>query len=203
MRALVLVAHADDEVLGCGGAIQRLLAVESEVTVVIASDGRVAPGRVNVQAAVEAARALGLPEQPYFLGLPDQRFELAPVAEIADAVAELVDEPDLVLTHSAGDLNRDHRIVAEAAQVFGRKASMMIAAEVPGARVRPFRPQVAVVMDEEQISRKVGAFAMYLNEVREPPDPRSLEGLRTLARLRGYEVGVEYAEAYEVIRATL
>jgi LmbE family N-acetylglucosaminyl deacetylase len=52
----------------------------------------------------------------------------------------------------------------------------------------------------DQLERKLNALAVYRSELREFPHPRSLEGARALARVRGACVGVAAAEAFEVIR---
>ncbi|MBI5156389.1 MAG: PIG-L family deacetylase [Acidimicrobiia bacterium] len=120
--ALVLVAHADDETLGCGGIMQRLAASGWRVEVVIVSDGIVRARGIdqdNRPAARRACTLLGVGE-PRVLGIADQRFDAVPMADLANAVGALGIEPDLVVTHVGTDLNGDHRLTLEIAKIIGR-----------------------------------------------------------------------------------
>lgn len=207
MRVLILLAHADDETLGAGGLIQKLLAGGHEVQLRIVSDGVVAlrgQPSDNRAALAGACTLLGISDWQA-LGFPDQQFERAGVAEIAAAVAATVAPPDLILSHSASDLNQDHRITAEAARILGRPRSRpvaLLACEIPCVAAwngQPFRPQLYVDI-APFLETKIAAFALYTHENRLFPDPYSPEGLRALARFRGMEGGMAAAEAFEVIR---
>lgn len=209
MRVLVWLAHADDETLGAGGTIPQLLAVGHQLQLIVASQGVV---DLREQAAdnrgplAQACARLGI-EHWTTLGLPDQRFEQHPIAEITQRVqAELALAPDLIITHSARDLNRDHRIVAEVARILGRPRQQpvsILACEIPCVSLwngQPFAPNFFVPLTEEGLATKIEAFGYYTAENRTFPDPYSAEGLRTLARQRGMESGYPAAEAFEIVR---
>ena len=112
-----------------------------------------------------------------------------------------------MLTHSLADLNIDHRCVHEAVRVATRPVPGQIvrevyAFEVPSSTeygLTPFRPNVFVDIDE-YLHLKVQAMAIYDQEIRSFPHPRSREAIEALARLRGGHVGMRAAEAFEVIR---
>ena len=206
--ALVLVAHADDETLGAGGTIQRLVASGWGVEVVILSDGIVRARGVeqdNRPAARRACALLGIGE-PRFLGVPDQRFDAEPMADLANRVGALGLEPDLIVSHVDTDLNRDHRLTLEVAKIIGRpkrKPVGLLGCEVPATsawNAVVFPADYFVPLTEEQLQTKISAFACYENEMQPFPHPWSERGLRLLAEYHGMQAGCGLAEAFHLMR---
>lgn len=206
--ALILAAHADDETLGAGGLIQKLCKADWDVRVAIVSDGRISV-RDSVQDnrpdALRACLRLGLKSEPTFLGFPDQKFDTVPLAEIANAVLALKTNADLIVTHAATDLNLDHRITLDVAKVAGRPKSKpvsLLSMEIPAVSAwngAPFAANYFVnVVDE--IDLKIDALAEYKNELQAFPHPISREAIRLLAQHHGIQMGVPFAEAYQLIR---
>jgi LmbE family N-acetylglucosaminyl deacetylase len=199
------MAHADDETLGCGGTICKL--TNWNVEVVIVADGVVRMRGIEQDNREHAARAcerLGV-GPPRFLGFPDQRFDTIPMADLANAVAALGLEPDLILTHVETDLNRDHRLVCEVAKIIGRprrKPVSILGCEIPSTTFWNGVPFVAnyYVDISDTIDAKMDAFAFYEHEIESYPHPWSKEGLRLLAEYHGMQSGVRFAEAFSVIR---
>lgn len=208
MNVTVLVAHADDETLGAGGTIQKLVKRGCNVTVVILSDGLVRTRSVeqdNRHDAIAACRSLGVPE-PRFLGFPDQKFDTIPIADLSEAVLQLNLRPALVITHTHTDLNKDHRVTCEVAKVVNRPRSSpvsILGCEIPSTTFwngLSFPANYYVDISQE-IEGKLDAFARYRNECRAYPDPWSTEGLRLLAKYHGMQSGLPMAEAFHIIRA--
>jgi LmbE family N-acetylglucosaminyl deacetylase len=206
-HALIPVAHADDETLGVGGTIPKLARAGWRIEVVILSNGVLTVrGRTedNREDAARACKTLGI-APPRFLGFADQYFDREPVADLANAVMALDLAPDLIVTHVETDLNQDHRITCEVAKIVGRpkrKPVAIIGCEIPGTTQwngRQFEANHYVDITD-QIERKIEAFLLYHNEAQDDSQPWSAAGLRTLARYHGLQSGVEYAEAFHVIR---
>lgn len=205
--ALVLVAHADDETLGCGATIPKLLRAGWSVDVVIVSDGIIRT-RDEVQDnrgdAEAACAVLGLPA-PTFLGFMDQKFDAVPVADLANAAGRLGLEPDLILTHVETDLNLDHVITAQVAKIIGRpkrKPVAILGCEIPSTTFWsgvPF-PANYYVDASTDLDTKIEAFTRYKHELQPYPHPWSREGLRLLAQYHGMQSGFPFAEAFVVIR---
>jgi N-acetylglucosamine malate deacetylase 1 len=216
MNILVIGAHPDDELLGVGGTAASHVARGHSVTLAVVCEGvsmRYAPERhAEVRAqTTEAARILGVTD--VLIGsLPDQRLDTLPVSDVAAAVEAIVKSrlPDVVYTHFPGDLNRDHRIVAEATMIacrpYASSVRELLFFETPSSTewgaigVPPaFTPNVFVDVSAT-LDQKINAMARYTEEVRDYPHPRSLESLRVRARAWGSQVGCEAAEAFVAAR---
>jgi LmbE family N-acetylglucosaminyl deacetylase len=221
-RVLIVAAHPDDEVLGCGGLIAKLRPQGVEFKVVFVGEGsscrydspedpRCGPAIHERNAA--AVRALGLlqVQQHVFHDLPCGRFDQVPIITINKIIEAAVASfaPDTVLTHSPHDANNDHRIVFRAAVMATRPGARNHVARLLSFEIlsssewsydEPFKPSWFVELSEEQLARKWQALAAYDSEVRSYPFPRSAEGVRALAMMRGMQSGVRYAEAYQLVR---
>lgn len=221
---LVVAAHPDDEVLGCGGTIAAHAAAGDRVSVLILGEGvtsrkglkpREAAKAVKAlqESAVKAAYVLGAQEAA-LAGLPDNRFDSVDLLDIVHLVEQFKNrvKPDIVYTHHHGDLNIDHRLTHQAVLTACRP--------LPGETVREiyafeilsatewqaphpglsFHPNHFVDISD-MLPRKLAAMEVYKPEVRSWPHPRSLEGIVTQAHGRGIQIGREAAEAFEVIRS--
>jgi LmbE family N-acetylglucosaminyl deacetylase len=224
-RVLAVVAHPDDEVLGCGGTLARLAGEGGDVRILILGEGitsrqarrDVRAGRRALAAlrrdAREAARLLGA-RSSEVLGFPDNRFDALPLLDLVKAVGRAVEAaaPDLVLTHFAGDLNVDHRLTCQAVLTAcrplpGAPAREILSFEVPSSTewqtadaCVPFAPRQFVVLTARHVATKVAAMEAYASERRPFPHPRSPEAVRALARWRGASAGVAFAEAFSLVR---
>jgi LmbE family N-acetylglucosaminyl deacetylase len=206
-QAVIVAPHADDETLGAGGLIVRLLHAGWRVRVVIVSEGVVtARGdrQVNSEHAHAACRILGV-EPPRFLGLPDQQFDTVPMATLASAVSGAVGDADLIVTAASTDLNGDHRLVAEAVRIAARprpRPVSILEAEIPSTTFwngEPF-PANYYVDITDALETKIRALEEYRNEIKPFPHPWSREGLTLLARYHGMQAGYGAAEAFRLIR---
>lgn len=223
MKTLVVAAHPDDEVLGCGGTIARHAADGDEVRIAILGEGAtsrcadVGTGSEGVEELKRqgraAAEALGVGEPLYF-SLPDNRFDTIPLLEVVKIVEALLKKQpaDVVYTHHAGDLNIDHRVTLQAVLAATRPTGAdtprrVLAFEVPSSTewsfrgsVETFRPNVFVDVSTT-INAKVEAMKAYRSEIRTFPHPRSEEAIRALAAWRGSSAGMRAAEAFELVRS--
>jgi len=208
-QALVLVAHADDETLGAGGTIQRLVKADWSVQIVVMADGIVSVRGDSTQdnrpGTIAACQRLGVGE-PTFMGFPDQKFDSVPMADLAGSVGALGMSPDLIITHVESDLNRDHRLTLEVARIVGRPRSKpvsIVGCEIPNTTFwnnRTFAPNYYVDITQE-LAGKVEAFQLYTNEIQAFPHPWSAQGLELLAKYHGMQCGHDFAEAFVIYRA--
>jgi LmbE family N-acetylglucosaminyl deacetylase len=215
---LVVVAHADDEMLGCGGTIARHVAEGDVVIVVFMADGvgsRVQNDSVALQhrnqARDSALRILGV-RQWHALDFPDNRMDSLPLLDVVQALEPIIEQvqPRRVYTHHHGDLNVDHRVTHKAVMTACRPAPGCSVREIltfevmsstewatPGSN--PFVPN-AFINISEYLPKKLEALAAYDMEMRPAPHSRSIAHVEVLARHRGNSVGFIAAEAFELIR---
>ena len=215
-RLLVVVAHPDDEALGCGATIAEVNAQGGEVMVLILSEGATTqyPDRPDLveqkrREAVCALEALG-GGQLRLADLPDLRMALHPPAEVAAPITAAIEdfEPGWLITHHGSDLNSDHRVVHEAARVAARPNSRtavsLLTMEVPSSTEYGYQapqPNVVVPIDPRSLEAKCTSLRCYESEIRPYPHGRSIEAVRALAAYRGYTSGCELAEAFELVWA--
>lgn len=230
-KILVVAAHPDDETLGMGGTIARLVHEGHQVDLLVLADGvgsrydlgtadglrdaQLARGR-RTQQCLAACAALGRAGNPRFLGLPaeplpDQRFDqvgVLPIARMLEDKLRAV-QPDEVYSHWRGDPNQDHRMVAEATLVatrplHGVSVGRVFAYSVPGVfSGNHFSPNVFVDI-EKFWGDKLRAWQAYEDEAgRSHPHPRSFDGLQIAAAYWGSLVGLEGAEPFLLVRSVV
>jgi len=218
---LVVAAHPDDEVLGCGGTISAHAAAGDTVHILFVADGvgarhggkpaaeSIEPRRRMARQAAEIMAA----GEPRFLDFPDNRLDSVPLLDVIQAIEPVFAElrPDIVYTHQAGDLNIDHRIVHQAVLTAGRpmpglSVTALYGFEVPSstnwadpASTSPFTPNRYVDISPH-FERKLQALNCYESEIRPFPHARSVEAITALATYRGTSVGLKSAEAFMCIR---
>jgi len=174
MRVLVVAAHPDDEVLGCGATVARHSAEGDEVHSLILAEGSTsrAPSRqaaadsdelAHLQACARAAASVLGAASVRFGGLPDNRMDHLDLLDVVKLVEATVDElqPTAVYTHHGGDLNVDHQITHRAVltatrPVPGRSVQRLYTFETVsstewGERLDPFVPQRFVDVSSTRI----------------------------------------------------
>ncbi len=215
---VVVAAHPDDEVLGCGGTIARLARAGRPVHILLIADGESsrAPavgstahdvaGRAT--AAEAACTALGCASVTQ-LGLPDNRLDGVELLDIVQRIEEFMQRhrPSTVFTHHAGDVNVDHRVVHDAVLAAcrpqpGHPVEELAFFEVPSSTEwRPpgsapaFQPNWFVDISST-LPARLAAMQCYAAELRPFPHPRSIEAIEALARWRGACAGMPAAEAF-------
>jgi LmbE family N-acetylglucosaminyl deacetylase len=211
-NVLVVAAHPDDEVLGVGGTIKKLIHNGYKVTTVIIAKGRKEEENRIKELMLKANHQLGV-EEVIFFELPNLLLETLPLHEINKYIEDLLDkyEPSIIFTHHYGDLNNDHQILFQsvltaARPLPGREPVEILCFETVSSSEwsqhtndKEFKPNYFVDITDT-IDEKLKSLQNYAMEMRPFPHPRSYDGIIYLARVRGMTVGVEYAEAFEIIR---
>ena len=218
--ALVVAAHPDDEVLGCGGTIARLSAEGWAVHVHIVAEGSTSRDDVrdvikhndnlsDLRAAAKSASAILGARSLAFSEMPDNRMdgiELLDIVKLVDTDVQRL-KPRLVLTHHAGDVNIDHRIIHDAVIAAcrpqpGHCVRELLFYEVmsstewsPPSSTRPFAPDTFFDISNF-LAKKREALHAYQTEMRPFPHARSIDAVEALARWRGATVGCAAAEAF-------
>lgn len=221
-RILIIAAHPDDEILGCGGIIIKYKEFGSTIKVLFLGEGSTCRYENNKSDeaiasiaernlwAANALDVLGVDDFE-FHNLPCGRFDQVPLLKINKIIEKTINEfnPDTVFTHSDVDSNNDHRIVFQSTIIATRPCNKHVVNRVISYEVlsssewgfkNAFRPNYFIELTDRQLQKKWEALQCYQTEMREPPFPRSKRGVKTQASLRGSQAGVNYAEAFELIR---
>ena len=197
MNILVIAAHADDEVLGCGGTIAKYKDQGATKNVALLADGVSSryEGKKNANddlkvrnlAAKDANKILGV-DKVLFGEFPDNRMDSIDLLDVVKHVEDLIDnlKPDVILTHHSNDLNIDHRIVNQAVCTACRpqnncSVKSILFFEVPSSTewqintLNAFNPNFFEDITN-YMSNKISALEAYSMEMRKWPHPRSIEG---------------------------
>jgi LmbE family N-acetylglucosaminyl deacetylase len=225
MSVLVIAAHPDDEVLGCGATVSKLANEGVEVNILILGEGITsryekredAPSDLIEELKEKAEKAkeeLGA-SKLFLLDLPDNRFDTVPLLDIVKKIEKVIDEvkPVSVFTHHKGDLNSDHTITHRAVLIATRPTAacpvkQLHTFEVPSStdwafgEFGAFNPNTFFDVSTT-IASKIKAMEIYDTEIIDFPHPRSAEALTAIARRWGSVAGLESAEAFQTVRQVL
>lgn len=222
-KVLVVAAHPDDEILGVGGTLRKHVNCGDEIYAVVLGEGQTSRWSSRELADKEAlkelhddsykaAKIIGF-NDIFFESLPDNRFDSVALLDVVKLVEGYIRKikPEVVYTHHSGDLNVDHQITYKAVLTATRPIGDYCVKEIYGfetvsstewnfgKKETCFFPQKYVDVTDT-IEFKYRAMGEYKTELCEFPHPRSIKMLNSLAEVRGSVVGVEKAEAFEVIR---
>ena len=215
---LVVAAHPDDELLGCGGTIARHVFEGDSVAILFMTNGVSArDGEQSVevlkrkQSSIAALKKLGV-KKAYFENFPDNKMDAVPLIDVVKVIEPYIakDKPKVIYTHFSDDLNIDHRITHQAVMTACRPQSWSSVKEIycfevlsstewnSSSKVK-FNPTKFVDITR-YFTSKMDALSEYKQEMREFPHSRSFECVEALTAFRGAVVGLHRAEAFQIER---
>lgn len=219
MNYLFVVAHPDDEVLGAGATIHKLIQEGNKVAVATLVSR--AGARANISATLQddQARAFEIMgvHKSYKGDFPNIKMNTVSHLELVQFIEKCIEDwrAESVFTHYPSDLNNDHVMTSYACQaasrLFQRKEGVprlkkFIYMEVPSSTewsfdssANRFSPNMFVEVGKDGVDVKFRALAAYKGVMRPYPHPRSKEGIEGLAAYRGVQAGCSYAEAFESV----
>lgn len=211
MKIMVLAAHGDDEVLGCGGTLAKYFFASGEVNFVYYAANRFTDhvyDKVVTEtlrsASAKACKILGF--DCAYGKFDDEHLYLC-IPELADSILDWIGrvEPDMLLIPYWNDMNADHKAMFDAARIATRrfKGFVLCYETLSSTNIPPntFVPNVYSLLDREQVDLKHEAVKKYGVETADVQ--RNVSVVEALARLRGSEVCAEYAEAFICIRGMI
>lgn len=219
MKYLIVVAHPDDECLGAGATIYRLVRAGNPVAVATLANHAAARSNLSATLSEEQARAfeiLGI-EKSYAADFPNIKMNTVPHLELVQFVESCIQDfgAEAVITHHPSDTNNDHAVTSGAVQaavrLFQRREGIPALRELRymenasatewslDSSLNRFMPNCYVEIGEDGLELKLRALACYKGVMRPYPHPRSAEALRGLAAWRGAQAGCLYAEAFETV----
>lgn len=219
MTTLIIAAHPDDEILGCGATIAKQTHAGEDAYLLILGEGvKSREGWTqeeydSLHNCIEKANnKIGIPlENITVLDFPDNRFDIISLLDLVKAISKIKNrvQPETVFTHSPYCLNIDHQRTYEAVVTATRPMEnetvrRIYGFEIPSStewRFHPNRFTPTVFIDvKETIRTKIEALNEYKSEMREYPHPRSLYGIYENAQQWGKKVGLPFVEAFELVR---
>lgn len=222
MNWLVVVAHPDDEVLGAGATINKLIKEGHNVAVATMANHAAARANISDTLADDQKRALIIlgVNMVYTADFPNIKMNTVPHLELVRFIESCIDDfqAEAIITHHPTDTNNDHMVTSYATQaacrLFQRKQTpyklkkFMYMETLSSTEwsldssSNRFTPNYFVEIKKEGFETKLKALAEYKGVMRDYPHPRSKEALEALATYRGCQAGIMYAEAFEVVFQT-
>ena len=226
-KIMVVVAHPDDELLGLGATLHKLINDYNVKThVVILGEGitsrsnerdvdlwekELATHQENIK---NAQKAIGYHSTSVF-DFPDNRFDTVALLDIIKVIEKekTIFQPEVIFTHHGGDVNIDHQRTFEAVITACRpmqdeKVKTIITFETPSGTEwraptdpRHFLPNLFFSVSEANLNAKIKGMESYEFERREYPHPRSPEALKIQAQRWGVMIGTNLAEAFCLVRS--
>ena len=212
LKILIISPHPDDETLGCGGTLLKL-GKENNILywIIITSNAE----------SYEREKEINIVSNQYNfkdvcnLYLTPTKLDSLPISDLISKISKYISkiQPEIVFTCSNNDIHSDHHAVfnavINATKPFRSDVRKILMYEaisetnvVPSLFENSFYPNYFVDISE-YIEKKLNIMSIYKSEVMQYPLPRSLDSIKALARYRGSQCGVGYAEAFNVIREIL
>lgn len=212
MKILVVGAHLDDIELACGGTIAKAVKNGHKVKTLIMSksgytnkEGKIQRSdEVAVKEGIDALNTLGIKDIE-ILDFPTKDIPFA--SEVVNAIDVVISEynPDVIFTHHPFDTHQAHEGVAKSTIAAGRRKNTIFFFEPiqpSGRSYVAFKPDLYVGIDET-IDLKIKALKKHRSEYKKFGGENWIEGVKSRCGFRGYEIGKNYAEAFEILRLEL
>lgn len=215
-KILIIAAHPDDEILGCGGSISKLKN-DNYIEVIFMTNGVSSRGKnkkkifERKKACFDLFKHLSLP-RPTIFNFPDNQMDKIPLLKIIKKVEKNIRNyrPDTIITHFSNCLNIDHRITFEAVitacrPVNNLSVKKILSFEIPSStdwaifKGKNFQPNYFIDISKH-IKDKINYIRFYKEELRDYPHSRSIPAIKALASVRGTSCGVKYAEGFYLNR---
>jgi len=218
MKVMAVVAHPDDEVLGVGATLAKHSRQGDEVSVLILGKGMGSRPKQKqekdklLKSCKVANKILGV-KNLFIEDNPDNAFDTVSLLSIVKTVEKYIKKikPSIIYTHHHGDLNIDHQITFKAVltatrPLKGSSVKSILCFETPSStewnvqnNQTVFLPNTYVNISQT-LKTKLRAIETYETEIRKYPHPRSIKALEVLAKKRGVEAGLKFAEAFCLIK---
>ena len=225
-RILVVAAHPDDDILGCGGTLLKAKSLKTKIKILYLGEGvssRFGIGKENSIASLKAreVRKKECLNSLKVIGVNDYvfeerfctRFDEYPLLDLVKSIEREISKfkPTLIFTHNQSEVNIDHKLSYDAVEVASRPKKNCSIKKVYSFEIvcsgnwkfnKSFSPTTYVDISNF-IDKKLKSWRIYKSESKKFPFPRSDEGLKTLARYRGMQSYLKYAEAFKLEREYL
>lgn len=221
MKVLVISPHPDDETLGAGGTILKLKEENNSIYWLIITGMHEKLGFskeeiLNRQKEIEKVGEMYRLEDILNLNFSSTRLDTIPIGDLISKISAYIYKikPEIIFVNNRSDIHTDHKITFQAVvsatkpfrTSFIKKILMYETISetdiLTSLTENAFLPNIFVDISD-YIEKKLEIMSIYKSEIMEYPLSRSLDGIKALARVRGSQIGVEYAEAFMLVREIL
>ena len=221
-NVLVVIAHADDEAIGCGGTLIKHRDAGDEVRIIFMTDGVSARteveqlhARERLNAQQKCCQQLGITNF-YNFDFPDNKMDSVALIDVIKCIEKVINSYDanIIYTHHGGDLNIDHQVVHRAVITAARplpnsSVNKILTFEVNSSTEwsnenigRNFIPNYFIDISKE-LPEKESLLVHYQEEMHPYPHSRSIKAIINRNKVRGSDLGVQAAEAFTLIRSLI
>lgn len=217
-KVIVLSAHPDDETIGCGGTISLLKKKNFDVRVVFFTNGISSRTKNRnkiknrLKCLTEVKKILKFKIFHHF-DFSDNEMDQVSTLSVAKSIEKIIHDfkPSTVFTHWKNDINVDHKKVYDATIVATRPYPAQVVKNIYSYEVlsssnwnfsSSFNPNFFIDITSVH-KKKIDALKKYKTEILKKPHTRSLKNIKQQNSLRGNQIGVKYAEAFEIVRQTI
>ncbi len=216
-KILIVAAHPDDEILGCGGTIAKLKNT-NEIQIIFMTNGVSARGKNKKKEILQRKKSslklfnyLNI-TKPSFYNFPDNQMDKVPLLKIVKKIEKKIKEfkPNTIFTHYSHCLNIDHKKTFEAVITACRPSvrlsvKKILSFEIPSStdwalfKDKQFHPNYYIDISDH-LNEKINLMKYYKKELRTYPHSRSISSIKSLASVRGVSCGVKFAEGFYLNR---
>ena len=215
-NVLIFAAHHDDETIGCAGTIKKLSEMGCKITVVFATDGATGIDHTRIyEKKIVSTREKESEKVKNLLGVSKTLNWRVPCQQLTytqklmqKALRTIrIEKPDLIITHSVIEKHSDHQSLSKIVTQAAWKASEDIlpnlgethkVQDVWCYEVVDVLGKIDYCVDiTDQFKFKIQAMKLYSSQ--ENVVTGILSFIEGLAMIRGYSIGVKYAEAFKRI----
>lgn len=222
-KVLIIVAHPDDEVLGCGGYLSKYRN-KKDFKIIFIGEGtscRYEKSQSNSKIkheiskrqkqSIKCLKYLGI-KNYVFYNMPCGRFDTVDIIDINKIIEKEINKfkPNKIFTHNSNDCNNDHRIINRSVMMASRPIvinqflkDIVVFETISSTEWNfetQFTPNYFEILTEKHLNNKIKAFNFYKSEVQFGKMPRTNDGLKTLAKYRGKIISQKYAESFQIVR---
>ena len=218
MKVVVISAHPDDEIIGCGGTLLKHKANGDElfwiiITNVFESEGFSKQRVESRHQEIEKVKTMVGFSNVHKLDYPTMSLDSSSINKMIPQISDLFNEikPEVIYVMNRSDAHSDHRVTFDAVVACTKSFRYPFIKRVlmyecisetefaPALPERVFQPNYFVDVTTH-FNKKIEIMKVYESELGEHPFPRSIRNIEALATFRGASVGVEYAEAFQLIK---